>query len=1119
MRGLSNLIMGLAIVLGAATMAWGQQVTAAITGTVVDPGGAPITGATVTATDTERGTVSSTKTNDAGVFNLQRVPVGTYDVRATATGFQTAVNPPLTLVLNQTARLDFKMRVGSVTETVEVSGTPPELQTETTQVSTLIDNKTVNDIPLATRNYVELTLLAPGSVTPDNSTFNNGDNTVSGGRPYINGNREQANNFLLDGMDNNQVSDNLLGYTPAPDAIQEFNLITSDAPAEFGNFQGGIVSATIKSGTNRFHGDVWEYFRNDVLNANQWENKFGGPGNELPKPKLRWNMFGGSVGGPIVKNKLFFFADYQGQRFDHPSSSSFITVFTGPERNGDFSGICTAGFVNGLCTNSAQQLKNPLTGVAFPNNQIPTSLQNAVAKNLFASQFYPTPINTQPINNAVNTTAQSFDANQGDIKIDWIARAKDRISGRYSQGYQSNPLTNSVLILGNSTSDAPTHNLVAQWTHTFSNNLLNELRLGGNWITVDTGVSFANSLGNLGTTLGIANANNVGPGLLGLDFGGGQPSGPNAGTITNIGNSVVHQHFATTVTQFDDGLVYNRGKHVFKFGYQMWNYRINVFYSGNNGEYGSIIFDGGFSGNAGSDFFLGYPSATGQGIPPSNRWHQRNWTFAGYAQDDWRVTANLTLNLGLRYEAHTPWWELNNRQSNFGLISGQLELAGVNGNSRALYNGTYGLPDFQPRIGFAWSPARYDGRTVIRGAYTISSYLEGTGTNLRLPLNPPFTPPEITNTYSGPNVIPTVTTNQGVISNPQDPFVGATLRVWDPNVQPAMDQQWNLTFQQQLAKNLTLQMGYVGQHGTHLMVPTPYAQKQLNPAGTVSPSFYFSGNPTLINEIGTISGTSSTGYMSYNAMQVVLQQQHPSHGLQGQVAYTWSHCLTNNSGYYGTWGSATQATPASPYYQNLYAPNADYADCYYDTHNVLSAYATYDLPFGKGKKFGGNMNSVANAVVGNWQASAIVSIHSGFPLAVYGTDESGTGSRGPRPNCTGRNQVFGRKPAFDSSGNFLGYDWMSIAGYANPAPGTFGNCPAQGPDFGPGYTDTDLSFMKNFHFTESMYLQFRADFLNAFNNVQLGHPNTNYDPTSTSFGLVNTSQPARNIQFALKFYF
>src|SRR5437667_1142904 len=319
-----------------------QEITAAIVGTVTDPSGAPISGASVTATDTQRGTVWTAKTNDAGVYNLPRVPVGNYTVKVSAPGFQTAVHPPFTLVLNQTAPIDVQMKMGKVTETVEVTSTAPILQTETTQVSNIIDSATNDRLPLATRNYVQLTLLAPGAVSPNPANFNNGDNTANGARPYINGNREHANNFVLDGMDNNQVSDNLLGFTPTPDAIQEFNLITQNAPAEFGNFQGGIVSATIKSGTNSFHGDVWEFFRNDILNANSWSNNFasGGP---APKDKLRWNMFGGTLGGPIFKNKLFFFMDYQGQRFDHPSSTVQTTVFTDAERAGDFSQLLASG--------------------------------------------------------------------------------------------------------------------------------------------------------------------------------------------------------------------------------------------------------------------------------------------------------------------------------------------------------------------------------------------------------------------------------------------------------------------------------------------------------------------------------------------------------------------------------------------------------------------------------------------------------------------------------------------------------------------------------------------------------------------------------------------------------
>jgi Carboxypeptidase regulatory-like domain len=1096
-----------------------QQTTAAITGTVEDTAGAVVNGATVTAIDTERGTTYATKTTDGGIFNFPRLPIGIYNVKAESAGFQTSVQSNITLVLNETARLTFKMSLGAVTSTVQVTATASQLQSDTTQVSTLINSKAVTDIPLATRNYVELTLLAPGSVSPDPSTFNNGDNTANGGRPYINGNREQANNFILDGMDNNQTSDNLLGYTPAPDAIQEFNLITSDASAEFGNFQGGIINASIKSGTNHFHGDVWEFFRNDVLNANQWENKFGGPANELPRATLRWNMYGGTIGGPIIRDKLFFFADYQGQRFDHPATSSFITVLTPEERNGCFAALYTQQ------PNSPVQLKNPLTGQNYgsgPNcsiNYIPSSQENIVAQNLFASSYYPTPINDNLINNAVSTSTSAFNADQGDIRADYNISNADHFTGRYSQAYQNDPSSNSLLILGNSYTHAPIHNVVGTLTHTFSPNILNEFRFGTSWITLLTGSSFDPSIGDLGTNLGIANANTAGPGLLQIGFGGGTAPEPGSGTITNIGNSVVDQNFADTVIQLDDGVIITHGRHTFKTGFQMWRYRINTFYTGNSGAYGSILFGGNFSGDPGADFYLGYPEATGKGVSSNATWHQMSWTFAGYGQDDWRITPTLTLNLGLRYEAHTPWVELNNLQDNLNLITGQIEYAGVDGNSRSLYKSVYGLPDFQPRVGFAWSPDYLKGKTVLRGAYTMSSYLEGTGTNLRLPRNPPFTPSEVTATYTSP----TYMTQEGPGGSvPGDPFAGAVMYVWAPTVQPALTQQWNLTVQQSVTPTTSLQVGYVGERSIHLMVPTPYSQLQLI-NGQVEPSLYFQGNPALVADISTVSGTSSTGYMTYNSLQAVLQKR-ISNGLEGQVAYTWSHCLTNNSGYYGTWGSATQATPASPYYQNLYNPRADYASCYYNAGNLLSAYATYALPIGRGQLIGSNMNRAVNAVVGGWQASTIVSLHSGFPLALYNsTDNSGTGSRGARPDCLNP-QSLGRQKSF-SSGAFQGYQWLDPSQFASPANGTFGDCPAQGPVDGPGYTDADIGLMKNIHITESKYIQFRSDFLNAFNNVQLGHPGVTYSCSpgtscaSTGFGLINTSQPARNIQFALKFYY
>src|SRR5581483_2227911 len=341
-----------ALVLAGTHVAWGQEVTGSIVGTITDPSGAPINGASVTATDTNRGTLWSAKTNDTGAYSLLRLPIGSYQVKVTASGFDTATYPAFALQLNQTARVDVKLKIGEVTESVEVTSAAPVLQTDNAQVGTVIDSATTDNLPLETRNYVQLTLLSPGSISVDPSSMNQGSNTAEeGGRPYINGNREQSNNFLLDGIDNNQASDNLLGYTPSPDAIAEFNVINQNASAEFGNYNGGIVNATIKSGTNSIHGDVFEYFRNDIFNANKWENgltrgQAANPGvtnadGVILTPKLRWNMFGGTLGGPIIKNKLFFFGDYQGGRLDHPSSSNQIVVLTPAETTGNFGQLLT----------------------------------------------------------------------------------------------------------------------------------------------------------------------------------------------------------------------------------------------------------------------------------------------------------------------------------------------------------------------------------------------------------------------------------------------------------------------------------------------------------------------------------------------------------------------------------------------------------------------------------------------------------------------------------------------------------------------------------------------------------------------------------------------------------
>ena len=1151
------LLLGLLCVL---QPAWGQEVTAAIVGTVTDPSGAPIKGATVVATDMERGTVWTAQTNESGAYNLLRLPVGSYGVKVTAPNFQTTEWPPFTLVLNQTARVNAQLKVGKISETVEVSGAAPVLQTENAEVGTVLDARTNDNLPLATRNYVQLTLLSPGTVSVDPHSMNLGSNTAEeGGRPYINGNREQSNNFLLDGVDNNQASDNLLAFTPSPDAIGEFNLITQNAPAEFGNYNGGIINAVIKSGTNSYHGDVFEFFRNDIFNANKWENglKAGTPGGVLPTPKLRWNMFGGTFGGPIIKNKLFFFADYQGGRLDYPASSSFITVLTPAEIGGNFSALstqlynpCAAG--TGGTSGVTCSILPPASRTPFAGNVIPAANLDPAFAALVTSSLYPASVLTlaNGFGQAVNTTANQYNSDQGDIKVDYNISAKDHLFARYSKGNQYDPATNSVALLGDTVNEAYLQNGALNWSHTFSSNLLNEVRFGKNYVKLPHGITtFDPSVGALGNKIGIADGNPNGiTGLPEFGFDGGSVTNINAGTLTNLGAAGVVEKFSSTVTQFDDVLIYTFGRHVIKTGFQTNRYNINVFYTGNGGELGVELFGlgagGNYSGNGtggdpSADFALGIPEDVGRGTS-SGGWHQRDWLFAGFAQDDWRITDRLTLNLGLRYEARTPWVELNNRQAAVNIQTGALEfpgntavptgVVGSNGFSRGLYNSDYGLPDFQPRIGFAWSPAIFEGKTVVRGAFTISSYLEGTGTNLRLTQNPPFTPPQVEAQNVATGTAYSTESGFSAAAPPAgDPFIGATMLTWGSTVQPAVADQWNISVQQQLANNTTFQLGYVGQRTTHLMVPEWLSQGDLQPNGAVTYPLIGGQNPvgTVINGIattaltygpngfGNVKNTASVGNMNYNALQAVLQKRY-SHGLETQVSYSFEKCMTNDDGYYGTWGTTTQAGPSGNYWQNLYNPNGDYARCYWDSTQVLSAYAVYELPVGRGRQFGNTLPGAVNAVVGNWSINPIVSWHSGFPLSLYGPSNSGTGSPENRPDCIG-------PVSYPKTVSVQGIQWFNPLSFAPAAPGTFGNCPAQGPVIGPGYADADISLQKNFPISERMKIQFRADFLNALNHPNFAVPNDSYNPVvngvnAGGFGISSATQDARELQFALKFY-
>jgi hypothetical protein len=1202
--------------LNAIPSAWSQEVTANIVGTVTDPSGAPIKGAAVEATDVDRGTVWKTETNDSGSYNVLRLPIGNYTVKISAAGFRTAVQPPFTLVLNQTARVDVRLTMGQVSETVEVKASAPVLQTESTEVSTLIDANTNVSLPLAGRNYLQLTLLAPGATTVDPSSIRVPGTMLNSGRPYINGNREQANEYLIDGILNSEDKNNETGYQPSPDAIQEFNLITQNASAEFGNYQGGVVSVSTKSGTNSFHGNVFEFLRNDALDAHQasdgWtqginNGQLGFNSQGIAnKSELRYNQFGGTFGGPIIKNKLFFFVDFQAQRQKRAAPTS-AQVLTAKARSGNFGQLCTdwGGTFSGpggTCAGASPppgvttQLTDPTNGNPIPNNDLaadPNLTIDSVASNIFSSKYYPLPgIDNFKADNLFYRSGDNLNNNQGDLKIDYSASQRDHIFGRWSQAdLYDDTFTTCVFCFNQAVegSDDPLRNAVVNWAHTFSTSLLNEARFGFNAVRFNQRTTPTSSLGNISQQLGINDGNLQGPGLVQLNITG------NNGGHASLGLQNLIQVFHTTQGQFEDNLIFTRGRHQIKTGFQFIRERQDYIYQGNNGALGflSIASE---TGSGLADFWLGNVQGGTQSLRDtggvvSNPAKLRGNLFGAYVQDDWRVTPTLTVNLGVRFEDHTPLYEINNRLVNFGLSNGIIYTAdGRDGTAkfgnRALYDNYLGIGDWMPRIGLSWSPASLGGKTVIRAGFGISSFREGGGSNEELTLNLPFGILQ----QQAAGGIGTLANGFGPDTNTQCPGGinqtcyqhGVRQRIYDQNFRPANVTQWNLTLQQLLSNTLTFQIGYVGQRGAHLLNFEDVSQSvPLNAQGKVAGageqivsrvpgpflgggtpgSLYLVDNPQFndpncghpgfpVCGAETLAGTNmSNADQSYHALQAVLQKR-MSNGLQGQVAYTWSKCMSNSPGYFGTgWGSINATSSGGqPGWENIYNPRLDWGPCYYDQTHIFTSYVTYQLPVGHGKQFGHDMNPVLNAVLGSWEIGGIVTLHSGNALTlnnfggwgVAGNSDN-TNGIGPYtlanlPDCNGPVKILNQTVrASGGSPGYIQYLENSITSATQPAaPNTFGTC-SVGNVRGPAYANFDLSLHKGFLFTETKKLEFRFEALNAFNHpvwtFSGGPAGGSFDPgtwtivngvpqtTNTNFGKITGAQSARILQLALKFSF
>jgi Carboxypeptidase regulatory-like domain/TonB dependent receptor len=1098
-----NVLFSFLFLLMCCSISLAQTITGAVTGTVTDASGAAVSGAKVTAINTATGVTAPTETNSSGVYTLRFLPIGQYKITVEATGFDTSTAGPFALEVAQEARVDVKLVIGQVSQNVVVSATSSILNTENPTTGETITSETATEIPLQARNFSSLSTLVAGAITTSPSTQNSVMRSSYNGGYFQNGNREQTNNYTLDGADINEAIDNYIGYSPNVDAIGEMKIITGDATAEYGNANGGQIVMVTKSGTNHFHGNAFGFLENQNLNANSWSNKHTS-GTPAPTNPFNRTIFGGTLGGPIKHDKLFFFVDYQGAR-QNTNFSTFYNVPTAGMRNGDVPiQVAVDGQGNPLYQITHFNISNPaaqfLLGNAsiYPTETIPG---NNTSGTLAAGGSVAI-----PNRNYVGSEKQFVQNDQGDIKIDWQVRQNDLVSGRFTIGRQYDGNSSVSIPTEIPANDAnPYTGFIVNWTHTFSPNVVAESRAGyGRTRYTTVPVDIAGDFGLTGNQkLGIPGVQGV-PGFSQFTFSGGT-------NVTAIGSNGVASDSIVNTYTYGSNVSWQLGKHTLKFGGQALRYQQNRYYSGNDGALGLFNFTGafsgvnGFNGDSWADFLQDTVFNYGQGESTVNRWGQRQWRDALFIQDDWKAMPNLTINLGMRWEYDQPLYEVNNKQVNVNIYTGAISYAGVNGASRALYDAFYG--GFMPRVGFAYSPDRFHDRFVVRGGYAITNFMEGTGANLRLPLNPPFF---IDSSAQSDGVTPFSVTNG--FPRPADAAtLAGNIRAWQTNLKPALVQQFNLTTETQLSNNTSLVIAYLGQTGTHLVDP-----REGNQRTCPTCPLPLAGFPGL-GLVTQVSYTESEAMSNYNALQVTGRRR-ASNGLEFLANYTYSKTLSNNLGYYGGNGVSSQ----SAYWQNAYNGGEDYGPAFFDSTNIFSFSGYYDLPFGRGKLYGSNMNRIEDTLIGGWKLGAVASLHSGFPVTIFSNQFYDVNQRTNRANHYRPLKIVGQ-----STNNWFGTDPSAtgcpsgtdngICAYGEESSTGLGTATV-GSERAPSYKNFDMAASKSFPITEGSHLQFRADFFNLFNTVSLGPPDQSI--SDTNFGLINsTNSTERQIQLALKYTF
>jgi Carboxypeptidase regulatory-like domain len=1137
-----------------------QSDTGSINGTVTDPTGAVIPGATVTATNTDNGQKLEASSNGTGEFTILAVPRGNYKVVAAVSGFKSD-STNVVVSVTTASTIAFKLQPAGSTTTVEVTAATPLVDTSDATVGATIEGKQVTDLPLNGRNFTQLAMLTPGvtrgvygDVASGGGSANNTEtaryNESSGAALSVNGLRPQADNFILDGIDNNDGLVNTILFFPNIDATQEFKVNTNIAPAEYGRAGGAIVMTSIKSGSNNYHGSAFWFYRDQSFDSN-YNYQFDGAGPTKPTGFLR-NQPGFSIGGPVIpklRNKLFIFGDYQALRESLPVPVHYVTVPTARMRTGDFTELLN---VDGAGSNGYQtqypycypgkagqtsqgQIYDPTTcnNPGGPTqfsyngtpNVIPTSRLNPAAVN-YLNAFPDCTRCTQYLNNYLVAQHEANKYNTFDGRMDWFAGPRDVAFLRFSYDNSVNTKTSEFpnLPAGGGTGINPTHarGWDGGYTHTFSANMVNEAHIGYN--RDNYGYTPPMYGDYVSKNLGIVNAN------INQETTGGALIGGWKGDLEYTGDYGLYSVPQNTY-EVTDTVNWNHGNHSFKYGGTFIRRQVEFF----NPQEGK----GYFWIDENTVEFTGYEVSE---LLAGGMYNYQIGSQAGYfanigqedgvfAQDDWRVSRNLVINLGARWDFLSRPYEAHNQQSAFNVNTGTIMLAGQNGVSRSIVNNDY--HNFAPRVGFAYNLP--DQKSVLRGGYGIFYYPDFGGIDNQLGEQIPFGG---SNSYSAANGYCTTFTGQltqtpanngndynclGYTSpaavayssggtgsplpargfpnfNPNSPPAGTSMIAVNTKNENSTVQEWNLQIERQIGSSDVANIAYVGTHGSKLSSYYPY---NINQFGTGIQNF-----PGL----GSINYNDYNGISNYNGLQ--LHEEHRvSNGLIATFSFAWAHALDDSTG-------AFQGQTAALYY----APLLGYGNSSEDQRRVFSSSMLYQMPFGRGQRWGGSVARPVDWLIGGWQSSVVAFVQSGTPIDL----STGEGNPGNRPDLVGAIS-YSKATSGNNGAYWFNPGTTSAPVFANPPNQNAAACSCdiytrigtlgRNQLFGPGYKRVDFSMQKNLHLAEGYTLELHGDAFNLFNTPAFTNPNGSM--TSSQFGQIEGVQlySNREIQLAARFTF